>query len=179
MEFLAVLLTLISVVLTIKSKILCWPIGILGIILYGVIFLNQHLYWQAALQVVFVFQSIHGWYFWNKNRDIRLLPMEIKKMLLHLMIVWFLTVSLLFIFTDKTDNPQLLLDILTTLLSLLATWYLAKRNIYNWIVWIIADVFMVVMFLRQGMYWSMWLYILLTFLAFKGLKQWKKDLKTV
>ena len=95
------------------------------------------------------------------------------------MIVWFLTVSLLFIFTDKTDNPQLLLDILTTLLSLLATWYLAKRNIYNWIVWIVADIFMVLMFLRQGMYWSMLLYILLTFLAFKGFKQWKKDLKTV
>lgn len=178
MELIAVILTLICVILTIKSNILCWPFSIISSIAYMYVFGVQHIYFQFIVQIIFIIQSIHGWYYWHRVKELRIEDDSVSNLITHLFIVGMLTMIATKYMQGKTNNPELMLDILTTLLSLLGTWYLAIRNIFAWMVWIIADIFFCVMFIREGMYWSLGLYMVLTLLAINGLKQWEKLLKT-
>lgn len=177
MEIIAVIFTLWSVYLTIKNKTLCWPIGIIGIGGYLYLFVGERLYAQAILQIIFAIQSFYGWYFWGKHKESKGRTIRNSRFTNDLIWILALTVGFSFLF-QHTDNPQPFLDVLTTVLSLYANWYLAKKIIFGWRLWIIADILMVSLFLIQGMYWSGALYILLTWLAIKGLKEWEKNLKT-
>lgn len=178
MEELAVILTLVCVALTVRSHIWCWPFSMFASMAYMYVFYEQHIYFQVFLQVIFILQSIYGWVYWNKNKEIKIADASWSRLILHLTIILFVTIVLSVSLRDKTDNPQLTLDILTTLLSLLGTWYLVVRNIFGWLVWVIADVFFVLMFMNQQMYWSMGLYLILLTLAIKGLTTWTKNMTT-
>lgn len=179
MEFIAVFLTLLCVILTIRSNVLCWPVSILSTTAYMYVFAQQHIYFQVVLQVIFIIQSIYGWIYWRANKEIRISKTTWSNAAIHLTIILLLTVILSVSLRGKTDNPQLTLDILTSLLSLLGTWYLAKRNVFAWLIWVIADMFFVIMFMNQQMYWSVALYLILLGLAIKGLIQWTKNMTTV
>ena len=177
-EIIAVIFTLLSVYLTIKIKIINWPVGIIGILGYAILFFQQHLYAQLVLQVIFILQSIYGWIYWQRDKYNKVIFIEPVKMIIHIIIIMILTPILSFFLKEYTNNPQPELDAVTTLLSLLATWYMAKKIIYNWLIWLLTDFFFVVMFMKQHMYWSVALYLFFIFLVIKGLIQWAKSITT-
>ncbi|MDQ6873277.1 MAG: nicotinamide mononucleotide transporter family protein, partial [Gemmatimonadota bacterium] len=63
-ESVAVVMTLVGIVLTIKEKISCWPVAIVGILAYLVVFIRARLYADSALQPIYVVQNIYGWWYW-------------------------------------------------------------------------------------------------------------------
>src|SRR6476620_1569650 len=63
-EAVAVVMTLVGIVLTIKEKISCWPVAIIGILAYLVVFLRARLYADSALQPIYVVQNVYGWWYW-------------------------------------------------------------------------------------------------------------------
>jgi nicotinamide mononucleotide transporter len=178
-EFLAVLTTLSCVILTLKSSIWCWPIGIISTIAYFWVFYHQHLYAEATLQVVFTIQGIFGWYYWYKNKTKKPFFITSKRFTHDLMIMSVSVVFLAHILATNTDNPQPAYDSITSLLSIYGTWYLAKKNIYGWLMFILADFFFIIMFVQQKMPWSAGLYFILLLIAFNGLVKWSKDINTV
>lgn len=179
MEIIAVIFSLLSVLLAIKIKVLNWPVGIIGILAYMVVFYNNHLYAQAALQIIFIGQSIYGWYYWNKNKtkhpSFIITPL---RLLFDLLIVWVLTLILAICLKKHTNDPQPAFDAITTTLSILATWYMTKKCNYSWLIWIIVDIFFIFMFMFQEMYWSAGLYFIFMLLSIKGLLQWTKNTTT-
>jgi nicotinamide mononucleotide transporter len=177
-EIIAVVFSLLSVYLTIKMKVVNWPIGIIGIIAYLILFCQQHLYGQAVLQLIFIIQSIYGWIVWKKYNERELCFIPMNTFLRHLMATIVLICVMTFVLGKYTDNPQPAFDSITTLFSLLATWYMAKKIIYNWLVWLMADIYFVLMFLEQKMYWSVGLYFILIFLVIKGLIEWGRNSTT-
>jgi nicotinamide mononucleotide transporter len=78
------------------------------------------------------------------------------------------------IFTNS-DVP--LADGFLTSLSILATFYTAKKIIQNWLIWIIADVLYTVLFFYKELYITALLYLILVVLAIYGLIQWKKQIQ--
>jgi nicotinamide mononucleotide transporter len=177
-EIIAVIFSLLSVYLTVRMKVINWPIGIVGITAYFVLFCQQLLYAQAALQIVFIAQSIYGWIYWNKHKEEAIKFISVKRLIYDIIISGVLTFVLAWYFTKYTDNPQPVFDALTTVLSLLATWYMSKKIIQNWLIWLIADVFFIFMFIEQKLYWSAALYLVFIFLVIKGLISWVKNTKT-
>ena len=176
MEIIAVLFTLISVYLTIKSNIWCWITGIIGILAYLYIFYTQQLYAQSVLQIVFIVQSIYGWIYWDFNEKIIYNWIEPKKMILHLSTILVLTI-ILTLFLSKGSDPQPALDILTSLLSILAMWYMSRKIIFHWIIWIITDLFLIIMFSHQNLFWSVALYFVLMVMCVNGLSTWDNSEK--
>ena len=53
-----------SVWLTIKEKISSWPVGIVNILLFMILFFSVKLYADFGLQIVFLVLSIYGWWVW-------------------------------------------------------------------------------------------------------------------
>ena len=45
-----------------------WPVGIVNVILWTVLFLQTHLYANAVLQIVYIITGFLGWYWWVKRK---------------------------------------------------------------------------------------------------------------
>jgi nicotinamide mononucleotide transporter len=76
-----------------------------------------------------------------------------------------------------TDSPVPWLDAFTTSLGIVATWMIARKILENWIVWIIADIVCIGLFYYRGLYPSILLFLVYTFLAVFGYFEWKNEWK--
>lgn len=176
MEIVAVISTIICVWLAAKQNILSWPVGIIGSLSYMYIFYGNGMLAQVILQAVFVIQSIYGWYYWKKTQDGNpTYSSTTVDIILTCVLVILIILSPHYLGYNK---PELIkFDVATTGISLIATWYLAKKYAEAWVWWAVCNVVSIVMFFKLGMYWSVGLYGILIILNVKGLLQWQRDSK--
>ena len=172
-EFLASIFSLLSVILAIKENRNTWSIGIIGIVLYSYIFYNQKLYYNLGLQMLYLIQSSIGLYYWIRNKKIYGKDVNIKNgsSFIEKLSIFMLIFSI-FLFSKQHDR----LDILTSVLSFIACYFLIKGNLENWIFWIIADILYVYMFYTNHMYISSFLYFIFLLLAIYGYHEWRKKI---
>jgi nicotinamide mononucleotide transporter len=88
------------------------------------------------------------------------------------LLYWLLTAAFL-----SASSP--FVDAIATTLSLTANIWLARKIIENWLLWIIADIVLVLLFLSKNLYLSAGTYTIFLFLAVFGYLQWKKDLAKI
>lgn len=182
-EITATIFWLLSVYFTVKENMWCWPTWIVMVILYIFIFYDVKLYSDMLLQIVFLFMQFYGWYYWlywrskKKNEKlniITLIPNEVIKWII-ICITW--TVILGYFMKSKTDASLPYLDAFNACLSLIAQWFLSKKILENWYLWIIIDVISVWMYMYKWLYLTTGLYIIFLILATLWLLKWKKILK--
>ena len=176
-EFFGVIFNLLGVWLTIKKNKLCFPVGIIGVLLYVIYFLQIRLYADTLLQVFYIGLLAYGWMQWNKTGDeenfvvTKILPQQ-WALLSFICIGGTLLIGTVFhLFTDASI-PYL--DSLLTSMSLIAQWLVAKKKLENWLVWIAADVIYVGMFIFKESYPTAILYFIFIILAVSGYINWKK-----
>ena len=176
-ETFAVLFSLLSVWLTTKNNIWCWPIGIIGVIFYSFIFYTDKDWSNCLLQTLFVIQSVYGWLKWNKKeKDIRLSdPILIS---INISLTMFL--SFFFYILNTMFNGNLsTLDSITTSLSIVGMVLLANRKLEAWFWWMVADIFYVILFIQSSHYLSALVYFIFFILTIFGYKSWKNEYKSV
>lgn len=182
-EFIAAFFTLLCVILTTQRNIFSWVIGIIAICLYAILFYNEKLYADFSLQIIFGIQSIMGYIQWNKNKEnYNPYITKVEKLNINQRLRWIFPIIILYIiiaylFDNYTDASLPYIDSLVAVLSLVANYFLIKRKIENWYIWIFVDIIYVGLFLYKGLILSSILYFILFILAIKGYKQWYKNLK--
>jgi nicotinamide mononucleotide transporter len=190
-EFVGTLFTGYSVFLAAKNKLINWPIGIVGTILYGFLFYQIQLYSDFFEQIYFFITGFWGWYVWSHPRNTRLgSTKEIAVTETSKHFIWLAVLAVL-VFSAALgylmSNIHLLLpqyfpiaasfpylDAFTTVLSFVATVFLAKRKIENWYMWIIVDLIGVMLYYQKGVVFISLLYFAFLLNAFIGLRIWKK-----
>lgn len=180
LETIAVMSTLWCVWLTKRQYILSWPVGIIAAVAYGVFFYKINLYADMSLQVVFVLQSIFGWYNWYKPNQTQLpvITLDKNEFILHLFLCFLFSCLIGATLSNTTNSKQPFLDAFASCLSLLANWYLTEKIIQSWYLWIAVDVLLIYIFVSRGFYPSATLYFILLLLSVNGLFSWRRDLKT-
>jgi nicotinamide mononucleotide transporter len=182
-ELLGAILGVIYIRFSIKQNIFIWPTGILTSVLYIIVFFNSSLYAAMGLQFYYVVISIYGWYHWLRGKKadyISLLPIQRvkKKMWIRIGLVSiFLFFLIRFILIKFSDSDVPNLDSLTTSLSIIATWMLARKYIENWVIWIFVDFVSIGLYIYKSLWPTVLLFVVYTVLAFFGYFEWKKDLK--
>lgn len=174
-ETIAVLSTLLSVFLTVKGNILCWPMSLIGVTFYSVIFYQNNLFADLLLQVIFFIQSILGWINWKKPKSdlpISWLKRESVWYLIGIMILIYLPI---FIFASGIGGHMPFLDSMVATLSITATFLLIKKKIEAWILWIINDILLIILFNMNGLDISSYVYFIFLILATTGLIRWLKQ----
>jgi nicotinamide mononucleotide transporter len=172
---------ILGVWLTIKQNIFCFPAGIINVALYAYLFFTSKLYADAGLQVVYIGLLVYGWIQWKnantENHDVSISDNATRILVLILGIgaTFFLGTFLY----SKTDASLPYLDALTTVMSLVAQWMIAKKKIENWIIWIAVDIIYVGMYIYKELYLTSGLYFIFILLAISGYKEWKKSLKQI
>ena len=177
LELLAVILTLLCAYYTVKGNKICWLYGIASTSIYLYLLFMQHLYGQVFADTIILIQCFYGLYYWNATEDENLTLLQIPRTIRDVLAILLITPILAFLVHKYTNNPQPQLDILTTLLALLANWYLAKKYVNGYIIWILADFLFIAMFINQHMYWSAGLYIILIGFSINGIIIWIRNTK--
>ena len=175
-EIIAVLFSLASVFLTVKKSIWCWPVGIVGIIFYSILFYQHGIWGNMWLQALFIGQSILGWYNWNKpsKYPIKWIDTSNRTTVFGLTA---LLAALVYSITKNAGGQMPYFDGLTTSLSIVAMLLMAYRKIDNWLFWIAADIIFIGFFYSVGMYLSAIVYLVFLLLCIIGLIEWKKNIK--
>ncbi len=183
-EVTGTILGLIYIVLSIKQSILTWPVGLLTSALYVYVFFDAKFYADMGLQVYYVLVSLYGWYFWlkgNQQQDKELevcsTPRNLWLWLVFASVAFFMFIK--FVLENYTDSPIPVGDALTTALSLVATWMLARKYLEHWLIWIFVDFFSAILYAIKGLWPTVFLFVVYTVMAIVGYVKWRNDLKTL
>lgn len=190
-ELIGTILYLLSVWLIAKKNILTWPIGIVSVILYAILFYQIRLYADTFEQCYYLFASIYGWWLWNKAKNDVESKVEIKvsnkKILIITVIVTIAFSFLLYILVSRLNIliPTIFvapaefpfLDSLTTIMSFVAMLLLVRKRIESWIYWIIVDAIGIWLYYIKDVKFLSVLYIILLIIAIKGLVEWRGNIR--
>ena len=181
LELTATVFGIAGVWLTVKKNRWCFPTGIVNVSLYAWLFFQSKLYSDACLQLAYIILLIYGWYQWKSGGDEKSekpVSRTTGKMFLFLIVVTGVaTVSVGTWLKNSTDASFPYVDTLTTSMSLVAQWMIAKKKIENWIVWVVADVIYVGMYISKHLYLTSLLYAIFIVLAIIGWFEWNKEFR--
>jgi nicotinamide mononucleotide transporter len=183
-ESTAALLGLISIYFQIKQKIFYWPIAILMVSMYIVVFYKSGFYADMSLQFYYLGVSIYGWYFWiagnkqkqSNNNTVPVSSLNGKQILTALGFSTLFFTIILIILKYFTDSEVPYGDAFTTALSFVATWLLARKILENWLFWLIVNVVSSGLYIYKELYATAVLFIILSILAVLGYVKWKKTM---
>lgn len=182
-ELLGAILGIVYIIFSIKQSILTWPTGLLTSALYVAVFFSSRLYADMGLQVYYVGISLYGWYFWlkgEKPQNSIKIPVKrtSKRLWLKLSIASVVLYGIILIVLLKWTNSDVpYMDSMTTALSIIATWMLARKYIEHWLMWVFIDAFSAGLYAYKGLWPTVILFIVYTIMAILGYIEWKKDLK--
>ncbi|MCE9634965.1 MAG: nicotinamide riboside transporter PnuC [Planctomycetes bacterium] len=178
-----------SVVLIARRKMLTWPVGIVAVVLFAALFWQIHLYSDAIEQGYYLVASVYGWWNWSRARADRSQPVPVAYSSLKSIAVTAAATAVLSVavgaamtrvhiwlpsaFPAPADYPWI--DAATTVMSLVAMWLMARRQVESWIYWILIDVAGVWLYYVKDVKFVALLYVVLLALAVWGYVGWHRE----
>jgi nicotinamide mononucleotide transporter len=180
-EIIIFIFGVLSVYFAKKENVLVYPTGIICTILSVYIMFNAKYYADMSINIYYSIMSVYGWFQWKKITNGEVLTISrtnLKEKIIG--IILFLITAIICIYIYKFFNYKLqinnYLDIFTTSLFFTAMWYMAKKKIENWTLWIVGNTFAVYIFFDRQLYIIAIQYIIFTILAISAYIEWKKYL---
>lgn len=187
-EFIGTLTGLLCVWLAARDHILTWPIGLINVSCFFLLFWQLQLYADMFLQIYFFATGVYGWIFWyqkqpenepiyalsNKRRWLlggaAILLSGITGFVISRLHTWWPG-----IFEHPAAYPYT--DSLVAVLSVMANLLLAKRIWENWLLWVLVDVVATIIYFQKGVKFLGIEYFILLVIATLGLIKWVKAYK--
>ncbi len=188
LEMIGTLTGLVSVWLAVKNHVGTWPVGLVNVVCFAVLFYHFRLYSDALLQVYFLGMSLYGWYFWRSKSSpaeeaIQVLPTVWRLRWVGLIGAGTLVQGLVMrhihqwapvFFPEPAAFP--FADAFTTVSSVVATFLLARRYLESWVLWVLVDVVSIVLYFSKGILLVGLEYIVFLCLATLGGWRWWRTL---
>ena len=182
LELFAAVLGVLSVWYAKKNKILVYPTGIISTLIYIWILFKSHLLGDLIINAYFFSMSIYGWFFWsrkdNGNFQNKISRLNLNELILGLLIFvsGFIMVKFLYNISNWQESFVSSIDTLTTAIFFSAMWFMARRKIEHWILWIIGDIISIPLYFYKGLYFTSIQYLIFTIIAILGFFTWLKEL---
>lgn len=177
LEWIAAGLVLANVALVARRSLWNYPFGIAAVSLYAVIFYDQRLYSDMALQGFFLILNIYGWANWRSAKGDAGIPVAWMTKVARAK--WTGAIILCWLAWSAgmarwTDAAAPFADGAVAIISVAAQWLLARRRVENWWLWILVDVIAIPLFFSRGLYVTAAVYAVLLAIAVAGLVQWRR-----
>jgi nicotinamide mononucleotide transporter len=171
---------IISVWYAKKENILVYPTGLIATILSVYLLFKDKLIGDMMMNFYFSIMSIYGWWNWSrKKNDKYIVPISRTNTQEKIIgfILFILTVFITFLVYRSSGvkiETSNYIDMVTSGMFFTGMWYMAKKKLENWTLWIIADIITVPLYAYRG--WGMLSlqYLIFTILAIQGYLAWKK-----
>ena len=191
MEYLEIIGTIIGLIylwLEYRASIYLWIASVVMPIVYTFVFLDAGLYADMGIHIYYILASIYGFICWswaigrktNKNAVEELKISHTPRRLINPLsiIATLLTFAIAFILISFTDSNVPWWDSVTTSLSIVAMWLMARKYIEQWWVWLVVDVVSAGVYIYKDLYFTAGLYALYAIIAYFGYKKWKELMLT-
>ncbi len=191
MEYLEIIGTIVGLIylwLEYNASIHLWIASVAMPIVYTFIFFDAGLYADMGIQIYYVLASIYGFVCWKwaigcKDKENSAKKLKIDHTPRHLItplsfVSVALTFAIAYILIAFTDSNVPWWDSITTSLSFVAMWLMARKYIEQWWVWIVVDVISSGLYIYKELYFTAGLYTLYALIAYFGYKKWKELMLT-
>ena len=174
------------IILEVLQKNAMWYFGIATGLACAYSFAVQDLWSNMALNLYYAVMSVWGLYQWRKDSlalkedvsaagvTVHLGRMNVGTALWSAVIFIGGSASLVWLLR-ALGGSSTWLDAASAMMSVIATYWLGRSIPYHWIIWIVADVILVVMCFTQGQYWLTALYVGYVAAAAYGLFHWLRN----
>lgn len=190
LEIIGAVIGIIYLFLEYKANVWLWPVGILMSLFYVVIFFHGKFYADAAVYLYYIGANVYGLYAWLKrshygessgqSTSSDPIVHTPQSMIWKLFVAFVLVYALIaFVLVRFTDSPVPYGDALTTSMSVVATYMLAKKWLEQWLLWIVVDVISTALYLWKGLYPTALLFTIYVVVAIMGYFKWRRDMLDV
>ena len=184
MEYFGFITGLLYLYWEIRQNNLMWVVGILSALAYAVVFAQSGLYAAMMFQIYYFIVSIYGIICWHKDKKamqdtssaapITYRIISLKNTAFSVVACAVIFAILHWLLERFTGDPMPVMDSIVTTLGIVATYWLGKSYLHQWLLWVVVNILSVYMFISQELYLTAALYILYTVCAFYGFLHWKK-----
>ncbi len=178
LELTASILLIINVYLLARASIWNYIPGIIGVAIFGFIFLEVKLYSDMLLQwVYFIPVQLVGWFWWmyggRRGKDsLPITTMSHGTAIISILSTFGLWGLLGYFMHNYTDAAFAYTDALIVSLSIVANALLVKKYLENWIMWIMVDFLAIYVYFQKELMVTTSLYVVFLGLAIYGLVNW-------
>ncbi len=187
LELIGTIFNLWSVWLVTRRRIETWPVGLVGIAFFLLLFYQIRLYADVFEQIYYLVASLVGWWRWGRaapetetetgaahSPRASLLGWAALTAVGGLAFGAFISQAHLLLpdlFQAPAAYPYL--DAITTAMSFTATWLMTQKRTEHWVYWIIVDVIGIGLYFVQGAVFVAGLYVVFLVLAIRGWLAWR------
>lgn len=170
----------VCVWLSVKESIWNFPVGLVNVATFSVVFYQSRLFADAGLQVIYFVLGIMGWRLWLRAGELRsALQISRATAVESWLLIAFVVgaTAALWQLAHRIGGSASFWDALTTSLSLASQWLLNRKRVETWIGWIVVDVIYVPLYIYKDLYLTAILYAVFLVMAVIGLRTWRSALR--
>lgn len=180
-EGIAAVCGLLCVWLTVRQNVLCWPIGLVQVVLYIGVFYEARLYSDLVLHVIYVGMQLYGWYHWlyggHERTELKATSLSTPGLLAWMLVVAAVTVPWGYLMVTLTDAAAPYADAFIAVASLTAQWLMARKKLESWHFRIAVDLVAIAVYLYKELYITTGLYSVFLALAILGYFRWRRTVE--
>lgn len=178
LEIFANIFSIGSVYLANRNNIHNWWVGLIGTVLFLVLFYELKLYADVTLQVYFIVTGIWGWWNWahgkTEKEERKITRTSNSILFLFALILILGTLGYGYVLLHNTDASYPFPDSFIMVSSIIAQFLLMERKLENWVFWILTDAAAVPLYAKKEIYLTAFIYFIFLINAVWGLFHWIK-----
>ncbi len=176
LEIAANVLMTVSIVLAGRNNIHSWWIGIVGCVLFAVLFYQVNLYADVLLQLFFIVTCVIGWLQWRRGAAGQPLPITRTgwRSLAWIVPAGIAAVVIYGMLLHRWTNAYApFIDSAVLVFSIIAQFLLMSRRIETWAFWLLVNTVAVPLYYSRGLHLTAVLYAAYWFNALLSWYWWR------
>ncbi len=183
LEITGVLFGFLSVWYAKKNHIWVFPTGLISTGIFVYLLWKWVLLGDMLINAYYFIMSIYGWYVWtrkinDKPTQISRTRLKEKKTSLLIFMATLVLVVLVYQSAGKWTSWTAYVDSVTTGIFFVGMWLMARREIENWIFWIVGNIISAPLYFYKGLTFTSLQYLIFTLIAVYGFLSWKHILNS-
>ena len=141
LEVLSTILGLIQGVLVMLNKRSNWIFYSLQMFFLVLFSVGAHLWGDVVVDSIYFFVGIGGYSLWRRDGIAGEISVYSPRTRIAWIVVSMIAITVIWFVLSKTNNPLPLLDSITSVTSVVATWFMFCHKLEAWLVWFVNDLF--------------------------------------
>ena len=179
LEWAGLITGILYVIFASNQRSICWVFGIISsACIAWKSFTDYKLIADGILQVFYIFIGYFGLYQWLSGRiDHKPKPVTTSPLKFHLIPILaclLISIPASWLLIQYAGARYGYLDTALTTLSIFATFLLIRKDLHNWLYWIVIDIVYVILYLKsEGLLFAL-LFLIYALVSVWGFRQWKQ-----